>query len=93
MRLCVFLYLTIYISSSFTAPSFCTSIDKRRGKRIMLQIQNNKCFLCKQDFNNMTPHEIHHIDHNRTNNTLNNFVILCSNCHSAHHRYGVKLPI
>ena len=49
--------------------------------------------ICKKEFNNMIPHELHHIDHNRTNNTLNNFIVLCSNCHGAVHRYGVKLPI
>tara|TARA_B100001250_G_scaffold77469_1_gene63547 strand:- start:6032 stop:6301 length:270 start_codon:yes stop_codon:yes gene_type:complete len=88
MRIIQFLYL-LFLEIKALLPN---TIDKRKGKRIMLQIQNNKCLMCKKEFNNMTPHEIHHIDHNRTNNTLNNFVVLCSNCHSAVHRYGVKLP-
>jgi 5-methylcytosine-specific restriction endonuclease McrA len=27
----------------------------------------------------------HHIDHDRTNNELSNFEILCKKCHQAHH--------
>lgn len=30
--------------------------------------------------------EVHHIDENRNNNSLDNLIILCSNCHQSIHR-------
>lgn len=29
--------------------------------------------------------EVHHIDHDHTNNMIDNLVLLCPNCHSEHH--------
>jgi len=29
---------------------------------------------------------VHHIDHNRKNNTFENFIVLCESCHSLVHR-------
>lgn len=29
--------------------------------------------------------EIHHMDHNKKNNRLTNFELLCANCHARHH--------
>ncbi len=33
---------------------------------------------------------VHHIDHNRKNNTVENLVYLCHNCHHLVHYYNVK---
>ena len=67
-------------------------ISKRVARPIILDIQKNRCLMCNQKFGRMVPHDMHHVDHNRHNNTLYNFVALCSNCHGAHHRYDVKFP-
>ncbi len=53
--------------------------------------QGNKCGLCKTKFCRMVPHEIHHLNHNSTDNNKSNLLALCPNCHSAHHRYGVPV--
>jgi 5-methylcytosine-specific restriction endonuclease McrA len=53
--------------------------------------QGNICGLCKTKFSRMVPHEIHHLNHNSTDNDPNNLLALCSNCHSAHHRYCVHV--
>ena len=67
-------------------------ISKRVARPIILEIQKNRCLMCNQKFGRMVPHDMHHVDHNRHNNTLYNFVALCSNCHGAHHRYDVQFP-
>ena len=53
--------------------------------------QNNICGHCKTPFSKMVPHEIHHLNHNNTDDNPNNLLALCSNCHSAHHRFGVPI--
>ena len=53
--------------------------------------QGNICGLCKTRFSRMVPHEIHHLNHNPKDNRKFNLLALCSNCHSAHHRYGVDV--
>ena len=67
-------------------------ISKRTARPIILEIQKNRCLMCNQKFNRMVPHEMHHVDHNKHNNTLYNLVALCSNCHASHHRYAVQFP-
>jgi hypothetical protein len=37
--------------------------------------------------------EIHHIDKNRGNDSLDNLCVLCPNCHKAHHRKVAKIGI
>jgi hypothetical protein len=42
------------------------------------------CALCTvQDPQALT---IHHIDHNNSNNTYENTIVLCHNCHQRHHQ-------
>ena len=53
--------------------------------------QGNVCGLCKTKFSKMIPHEIHHLNHNPKDNRNFNLLALCANCHSAHHRYGIKV--
>ena len=35
--------------------------------------------------------QVHHIDENRENSSLDNLIILCANCHSRVHRGGYKI--
>ena len=67
-------------------------LSKRTAIPIILDIQKNRCLICNQKFTKMVPHELHHVDHNRHNNTLYNFAALCANCHGAHHRYDATFP-
>jgi uncharacterized protein with PIN domain len=67
-------------------------ISKRTAIPIILDIQKNRCLMCNQKFRRMVPHEFHHVDHNRHNNTLYNFAALCANCHGAHHRHDAAFP-
>ena len=53
--------------------------------------QKNLCGKCKTPFSKMVPHEIHHLNHNKTDNNSHNLLALCANCHSAHHRFGIEV--
>ena len=44
------------------------------------------CSNCKYD--NELALEVHHIDKDRTNNTVNNLRVLCANCHTIIHKNG-----
>lgn len=52
----------------------------------LLEIHNNKCENCgwgeENQFTKTVPLEIHHIDGNPYNNSVNNLQLLCPNCHS-----------
>jgi len=74
---------------------FCTSecywnfikVDKRFGnvyRRIALtNIKEPKCEICGWSNGIDDCLDIHHIDENRKNNTKENLIILCPNCHSV----------
>ena len=63
-------------------------------KNIILEYQDNRCLSCNNKFNNKTiPYEFHRINHNSSDNRRNNIIALCSNCHNAHHRYNMSVPI
>lgn len=49
----------------------------------------NKCFCC--GYNNVHALEVHHIDKNRSNNKLENLIILCANCHTLVHKNKLQL--
>ena len=53
--------------------------------------QNGKCGLCNVNFNKHIPHEIHHLNHNSTDNKFHNLIALCSNCHHGHHRFNISV--
>lgn len=40
---------------------------------------------------NLYPCDLHHIDHNKNNNVLSNFMGLCPTCHLGHHRGHISL--
>lgn len=51
-------------------------------ERAYLEVKDS-CAICRERLHdNLT---IHHIDHNRHNNTYENFIVLCNNCHIRYH--------
>jgi len=74
----------------FIALTNITALQQHLRNKILIK-QNNECGLCKTRFSRMVPHEIHHLNHNATDNGENNLLALCCNCHSAHHRYNVSV--
>ena len=49
-----------------------------------LRHYGNKCECCGYDTLNIC--EVHHIDKDRTNNELDNLIVLCPNCHMSIHK-------
>ena len=47
------------------------------------------CATC--GFDNEYALEVHHIDKNRSNNNINNLIILCANCHTLVHKNKLSL--
>ena len=85
----MFMSVMIKYTSAYHADVF---ISKRKARPILMELQNKQCIMCKQTFSQFIPHEVHHIDHNRNNNTLHNFALLCANCHASHHRFSTPFP-
>ena len=52
-----------------------------------LRNYEQKCFFC--NYNIVEVLQVHHIDHNRSNNKLDNLVLLCPTCHVEVHK-GLK---
>jgi hypothetical protein len=69
-----------------------TYIYSSRLRQILIEqgIKEKKCESCGLDewMGKPIPLELHHIDVNRFNNTLENLKILCSNCHMQEHNYS-----
>ena len=58
---------------------------KRAYKNIALKYYGKKCMTCgKVDEREKYIH-VHHKDHNRNNNCIENLEVLCAKCHSAEH--------
>lgn len=51
--------------------------------------KNGECFICKDK----TKLHVHHKDKNKKNNSFDNLMILCFQCHSSIHRHNLKMPI
>ena len=73
-----------------TSLAVATGIRPILRNRVLLR-QGNHCGLCAAHFSRMVPHEIHHVNHNKTDNIDSNLIALCANCHTAHHRFGVDV--
>lgn len=54
-----------------------------------LQALPNVCYCC--GYNNTYALEVHHVDKDRTNNKLDNLLILCANCHTLVHKDKLQL--
>ena len=63
------------------------SLHQRIRDSILLK-QKNTCGSCYNHFSDTVPHEIHHLNHNSSDNRANNLVAVCCNCHASHHRYN-----
>jgi len=61
-------------------------------KKYLLDKQSNKCYTCSIDSWNNNPIvlEVEHIDGNSDNNTEENLVMICPNCHSQTLTYKGK---
>ena len=66
------------------------SLQQQLRDDILLK-QNNICGSCYNPFSATVPHEIHHLNHNSSDNDANNLVAVCCNCHASHHRYNNKI--
>ena len=51
---------------------------------LALRTYGCKCSRCGYDANKSAI-VVHHLDHNRENNTVENLEVLCANCHAIHH--------
>ncbi len=56
------------------------------GLRIKaLERDNYKCQKCLKDVSNQLDAAVHHINHNKKDNRLENLQTLCNSCHARHH--------
>lgn len=58
-------------------------------RKIAFEFYEHKCADCGYNAHEEIL-EVHHIDRNRSNNSLENLVILCPNCHSLRHKNNLK---
>lgn len=65
---------------------------KLKNKLLNAGIKENKCEICGiTEWNNMPLNmELHHIDGNKYNNSLDNLILLCPNCHAQTDNYRAK---
>ena len=70
-----------------------TSNSAKRKRLIDDGIKEAKCERCNLSewMGQPIPLELHHIDFNHYNNSLDNLQILCSNCHMQVHGYNNNL--
>jgi hypothetical protein len=59
-------------------------MERRNYYNILKSIRKQNFIIC-QKCNHLKGIEVHHIDKNRNNNTLNNLIILCKLCHYKEH--------
>ena len=73
-------------------PSYKTGIGWYRD--LVLENKPHICERCSDtiDFTNSYKWCVHHKDHNRTNNTLENLELLCKRCHQLEHNCIDNLP-
>ena len=72
----------------------------KHGLRFFTQIRNKireerrYCERCQKDLKDVTQFHwcVHHKDHDRTNNNIENFELLCKRCHQLEHNCWENLP-
>lgn len=61
-------------------------------RRYLFEKYNCSCEICgwgkKNEYTNKIPLQIHHVDGNCINNTEDNLMLLCPNCHSLTNTFG-----
>ena len=71
----------------------------KNGIGDFIRFRNNvtvkECDRCGKDLNGVSQYEwaVHHKDHDRTNNTLDNFEVLCKRCHQLEHNCTDRLKL
>ena len=75
------------------SPCYKTGIGKFFRYRKSLHNIEKHCHRCGKDLTNANRYEwvVHHKDHNRQHNTVDNFEILCKSCHQLEHKCGAAL--
>jgi len=66
--------------------------NKLRKRLIKEGYKENKCEVCNLTswMGNEMPLELHHIDGNKNNNSIDNLMIVCPNCHTFTNTYKGK---
>lgn len=66
--------------------------NQLRKKIISVGIKNHKCESCGLEYwlDKIIPLELHHIDGDRNNNSIENLMVLCPNCHTQTETYKGK---
>ena len=64
------------------------TISRRKHRRQV----GNVCAKCGFIAVDLCQMDVHHIDHNHSNNDSTNLISLCANCHRLEHRVGLKSP-
>lgn len=82
-----YMYLEDYLKNSQDIQT-----NKVRIKLLKEGYKEHRCENCglSEWLNNPIPLEVHHKDGNRNNNTIENFELLCPNCHALTDSYRGK---
>lgn len=69
-------------------PAWKGGVTLTQKVRHQVKLTKKKCEACGKDLTNATHYEwcIHHKDHNKRNNKLQNLMLLCKRCHQIHHK-------
>lgn len=78
---------TLWRNQLYIGKNHANYVDGKSSYRSVLARHGVKkfCRLCKTKDARVIA--VHHIDHNRKNNTVENLTYLCHNCHHLVHRY------
>ena len=78
-------------SSFYTEGEKLITSSRLRKKLIEEGIKPHRCEICENDkwLDQKIPLDLHHIDGNRFNNSLDNLQILCKNCHALTPSYSI----
>jgi hypothetical protein len=75
----------------FSRYNRCDTIDTI-SKKYLIEKFGDKCMICgwgeKNEYTNIVPIQINHIDGNPLNHDLSNVELLCPNCHSLTEFFG-----
>ena len=59
-----------------------------RNRPFILAALNFECVICRI---RSTSNHVHHRDFNSQNDNLENYVVLCEDCHKIAHKCGIKI--
>lgn len=76
------------------SPCYKTGIGFFFAYRRSLKGKPKFCNRCGKDLTNANRYTwcLHHIDHDRTHNTIDNFELLCKRCHQLEHSCKENIP-